>query len=384
MHERDGIRYRPIVAAMAGSVSTFTLVSAQAKDFDIELDTSGIAAAAVEQPAPQFPDGKMRGGQEGWVRMSFVVDADGRAIDPLVVDSSGGALFEQAALDVVSRWHFEAPDAGSEYARNTVDVRFEISGDRDRASRSFLRRYRDIVSDLYYDKPEHAREKVDMANEFGGWNLYESTMLALLNARVEGAEGDRAEELEYYRRALAVSRAETFDSKNRIEILVRVFELEVDSSQYGNALATLATLRAEKGSGAALAGLADRIERLEDSIADDASIVAAGTIYNPCDCDEGMPLWAYSPVRRDFSFADVDGNVQRFEARCENHRLSAQVTTGTRWSLPDEWGSCRIFVFGDDAATFEFVEHREEPGDEGVGGSATASSDVVDKSDRSQ
>ena len=384
MHEHDGIRYRPIVAGVAGLISSFALVSAQAKNFDIELDSSGIAAAAVEQPTPQFPDGKMRSGQEGWVRMSFVIDADGRAVDPLVVDSSGGPLFEEAALAVVSRWRFEAPDAGEEYARNTVDVRFEISGDRDRASRNFLRRYRDIVTDLYYVKPENAREKVDMANDFGGWNLYESTMLALLNARVEGAEGDRTEELEYYRRALAVSRAETFDSKNRIEILSRIFELEVDSGLYGDALATLQELRAEKGGDEALTALADRIQRLEDTIADDASIVAAGTIYNPCDCDAGMPLWAYTPVRRDFSFADVGGNVQRFEARCENHRLSAQVTTGARWSLPDEWGSCRIFVFGDDAATFDFVEHRTEPDDEGVGASAVASSDVVDRSDRSR
>jgi hypothetical protein len=35
-------------------------------------------------------------------------------------------------------------------------------------------------------------------------------------------------------------------------------------------------------------------------------------------------------------------------------------------------------VFGEDAATFEFVEHRENPGDDEVGGSAVASSDVLD------
>jgi hypothetical protein len=83
-------------------------------------------------------------------------------------------------------------------------------------------------------------------------------------------------------------------------------------------------------------------------------------------------------VRRDFSFAEVSGNVEGIEARGDNHRLSAQVTTGTRWSLPAEWGSCRIFVFGDDAATFDFIEHHEDPGDEAVGGNALASSDVLD------
>ncbi|HSN50999.1 MAG TPA: hypothetical protein VLS87_00605 [Woeseiaceae bacterium] len=90
------------------------------------------------------------------------------------------------------------------------------------------------------------------------------------------------------------------------------------------------------------------------------------------------PLRVCAPARRDFSFAGVSGNVDSFEARCDNHRLSAQVATGTRWSLPAEWGSCRIFVFGDDAATFEFIEHRADPGGQDVGGSAVASSDVVD------
>jgi TonB family protein len=378
MNQHLGIRYRQVITALAGMSLTLVLSPAFAKKFDVQMDTSGIAAAAIDQQAPGFPDGKMRGGQEGWVRMNFVIDEDGRVADPVIVDSSGGPLFEQAALDVVSTWQFEAPHAGSESANNTVDVRFEISGDRDRATRNFLRRYRDIVSDLYYVKPENAREKVDKANEFGGWNLYESTMLSLLNARVEGAEGDTVEELEFYRRALAVSGPVALGSKERVEVLGKILKLEIDSHQYGEALATLSQLRAEPGSEETLAGLADSIQLLENSAESNEAMVARGTIYNPCNCDSGTPLWAYTPARRHFSFAEVSGNVERFEARCENHRLSAQVTTGTRWSLPAEWGSCRVFVFGEDAATFEFVEHREDPGGGSTGDSAVASSDVLD------
>lgn len=118
--------------------------------------------------------------------------------------------------------------------------------------------------------------------------------------------------------------------------------------------------------------------QLERAIEGDDAMAASTTIYNPCDCDDGRPLWAHTPVRRDFSFAEVNGNVERFEARCDYQRLSAQVATGTRWSLPAEWGDCRILVFGDDAATFEFVEHRGGPGGNDVGGSAVASSDVLD------
>ncbi len=378
MNQHLGIRYRQILTVLAGASLTLVVSSAFAKKFDVQMDSSGISAAAIEQQAPAFPDGKMRGGQEGWVRMNFVIDEEGRVADPVIVDSSGGPLFEQAALDVVSTWRFEAPPAGEERANNTVNVRFEISGDRDRATRNFLRRYRDIVSDLYYVKPENARNKVDKANEFGGWNLYESTMLALLNARVEGAEGDTVEELEHYRRALAVSGPVALGSKERVEVLGKILELEIDSRQYGEALATLSQLRAEPGSEETLAELAESIQQLENSAESNESMVARGTIYNPCNCEGGTPLWAYTPARRHFSFAEVSGNVERFEARCENHRLSAQVETGTRWSLPAEWGSCRVFVFGEDAATFEFVEHREDPGGRNTGDNAVASSDVLD------
>ena len=378
MYQSLEIRQRSTAAVLASLLSISLFVPAHAKKFDVEMDTSGVSVEAINQPAPEFPDGKMRGGQEGWVRINFVIGPDGRAIDPVVVDSSGGPLFEDAALGVVSAWRFEGPGNGGENANNTVDVRFEVSGDRDRATRNFLRRYRDIVSDLYYVKLENARDKVDMANEFGGWNLYESTMLALLNARVEAAEGDFVEELKYYRRALAVSGEAALDRKARVEILGRILGLEMDAHQYGDALKTLEQLRAAPGSEAVLSELAGNIQELETTIGRNEAMVAKGTISNPCNCDTGTPLWAYSPVRRDFSFAQVSGNVNRFEARCENHRLSARVEAGTRWSLPSEWGSCRVFVFGDDTATFEFVEHREDPGDDEVGSSAIARSDVLD------
>jgi TonB family protein len=375
MNQPHEFRHRPTAAVLVSVISTLFLTPAHAKKFDVEMDTSGVA---IVQPAPEFPDGKMRGGQEGWVRINFVIGPDGRAIDPVVIDSTGGPLFEQAALDVVSTWQFEEPGTGNENANNTVDVRFEISGNRDRATRNFLRRYRDIVSDLYYVKPEDARRKVDMANDFGGWNLYESTMLALLNARVEAAEDDVVEELEYYRRALAISGEAALDRKERVEILGRILALEIDSSQYGEALTTLEQLRAAPGSEAALAELDGLIRELESTIDSEGAVVVNGAIHTPCNCETGTPVWAYTPVRRDFSFAEVSGNVERFEARCENHRLSAQVEAGTRWSLPAEWGSCRVFVFGEDAATFEFVEHPEHPGHDAAGGSAVASSDVLD------
>ena len=104
MNAKPGIQRLRRCAALLVFASMLYPASVFAKKFEIEMDTSGVAASAVEQTAPAFPDGKMRRGQEGWVRLNFVVDPDGSAVDPIIVDSSGGLLFEESALAVVSAW----------------------------------------------------------------------------------------------------------------------------------------------------------------------------------------------------------------------------------------------------------------------------------------
>ena len=344
-------------AAIVASTAAF------GSSFDIAMEPVSVSAAALEQPMPAVPDGKVRGSQEGWVRLNFVVDADGRVVDPIVVDSTGGALFERSALDAAAGWRFEPPADGAERANNTLDLRFEKPGADDKATRGFMRRYRNIANALHSDNLDRARNRVDMANESGGWNLYETTMLAILNGRLEGAEGDPHEQLEHYRRALAVSNSATLNGNARLQIIGKILELEVESRQYGAALQTLELLQAEPNSANTIATLSQSIAELDRSVSGSGPLVVEGSIYNPCDCDAGEPLWSYVPARRRFSFAELSGNVERFEARCENHRISAEVETGTRWSLPADWGSCRVFVFGEDAATFELIEHGDDTGD---------------------
>jgi TonB family protein len=362
------VRHARLALAVSFAFATFT---SAAKDYEISAEPGGVAAAAVHGPMPAFPDADLRRGQEGWVRLNFVVTADGRVADPIVVDSSGGFVFERAALDAIADWRFEA--SGSESANNDIEFRFEQRGDGDRATRNFLRRYRNIVLDLYNSKIDNARKEVDTANDFGGWNLYELTMLSLLNGRVEGAEGDAAGQLEHYRRGLAISDAATLGADERRGVLAKIFEIEFDSGQYGSAAATLERLRAEPGSEAKLGELGDRIEVLERSIEAGGPIRASATLRTPCNCSEGEALWSYVPAWRQFSFDGIDADIGRFEARCDSGRVAGVAGPGPRWSLPDELGSCRLFVFGDEAATFELVEHRAgdaDPGEDAVAGEA--------------
>lgn len=131
--------------------------------------------------------------------------------------------------------------------------------------------------------------------------------------------------------------------------------------------------------------LAARSREIATILANDPVLVASAIVVSPCGCDAGVALWDYVPARRTFSFADLNGNVERFEARCGLQRLSGAVETDQQWTLEADWGFCQIFVFGDDGATFDFLEH--SPGNEGTGAAGettVARNHVLDRRSRSQ
>jgi len=241
-----------------------------------------------------------------------------------------------------------------------------------------MRRYRRIMTPLHHEETEDARTQVASTNELGGWNLYDSTMLCLMLGRVDGAEGNTAGKLENYRRALGVSNRRSLDGEDRRDLLVKMFSLQFERGQYAAAQRSLTLLRKEIGSEKEVAKLHEQAEALNRRLGGADPIVANAIVYNPCDCDAGAPLWSYQPARRTFSFASLSGNVERFEARCDSDRLQGPVETGKRWTLPEDAGSCRVFVFGDDGASFDFVEHRDAEPDPVSEPSTVARSDVLD------
>ena len=135
---------------------------------------------------------------------------------------------------------------------------------------------------------------------------------------------------------------------------------------------------------AAVKDVLDRAAEIEQILSSTDVTRAIATIYNPCDCDAGEPHWHYVPARRTFSFANTNGTVERFEARCEGQRISGAVELDKSWTLAPEWGFCRVIVFGDDGATFDFLEHLPDDEDESASPSSVARNYVLDKGSRSQ
>lgn len=380
MRFRDSGRFSLLVAAAAALL--FLAPQAHAQKWEFGISGSGVPTGELELEQPRFPGGNIRSGQEGWVRMSFVIGPDGSAMDPLVIDSSGGNGFEEEARKVTGKWHFESLDSPAERPNNLVNIRSEIFRGRDLATSNFMRRYRRIVTHLHNEENEDARKLADSAYQLGGWNLYESAMLWLMLGRVEGAEGNLAGKLEFYRRAHGIAETIKLKKTAQIDLLEKIFTLEDHFGQSAGAMRTYAELQRFLGTSPMNELLEARSAEIRAKIDGDEAITAQATIYSACDCEEGQPLWYYKPARRTFSFANLSGNVQSFEARCDYKRVQGSVDVGTQWTLAPDWGSCRVFVFGDDGATFEFIEHPTDAEDGAP--NAVAKDDVLDRRNRGQ
>ena len=80
-------------------------------------------------PRPEYPIASRRRHEEGEVRLTITVSADGRPLRVSLAKSSGHSLLDQAAIEAVRGWTFE-PARASEIAvpsEVVVPVRFSLS-----------------------------------------------------------------------------------------------------------------------------------------------------------------------------------------------------------------------------------------------------------------
>lgn len=79
---------------------------------------------ALSKFPPQYPPSALQRGVEGWVKLTFIVTAEGAVEDPVVLDARPKNTFEKAALAAVARWRFRPVE--SESGPVAVRVRLHV------------------------------------------------------------------------------------------------------------------------------------------------------------------------------------------------------------------------------------------------------------------
>lgn len=80
-----------------------TLIEGSLTSMDIMMAEDLIPLTVLP---PQYPPSARLRNIEGWVELAFTVTAEGRVIDPVVIESDPEDVFDQAAMDAALRWRF--------------------------------------------------------------------------------------------------------------------------------------------------------------------------------------------------------------------------------------------------------------------------------------
>jgi TonB family protein len=116
-----------------GSSAPLTTAAAvpatETKEILSELPGMSIARPLYKQnPSPAYPLRARRMGYEGLVMLKVLVDENGRVDDLEVLDSSGYAILDKAAIASVKKWMFEPGTEGGKKKKMWVKIpiRFEL------------------------------------------------------------------------------------------------------------------------------------------------------------------------------------------------------------------------------------------------------------------
>lgn len=83
------------------------------------------AREVVHVEAPEYPRGAERRNVEGFVVVSYSIDADGDVVDAAVAEAQPEGIFDRAALRAVESWRFV--EAAAQTDGHSTRLNFELA-----------------------------------------------------------------------------------------------------------------------------------------------------------------------------------------------------------------------------------------------------------------
>ena len=344
----------------SGSVVLLLLaMSAPVWASDVSGVAEGVVAESVERTPPKYPNEAARNGKEGWVDISFVIGVDGKPRDLLVEDSIGSKPFERSAVAALKLWRYKPAELRGEpvqQCHNRVRLIFNLN-EKNGASRSFTKRYRKGIKQAQADDLAALKSTIESLDAS---TLYESIYVAYLSAVAAEMEGDTSTQLRNLRRVISYSRFGENDSAEiRGTALRRVFIILANRGAYASALQVHdEIMESDLPSGVKDSSqkMAEEIQRRVDS---DARLKRSITLESTRASETGLSMEEHWLSRRVVGLDEIEGQLDHVDLRCDFHRAVAEAKSGTGLRLPEEWGDCRIYVFGEPGAKFKIVEYAD-------------------------
>lgn len=300
----------------------------------------------------KYPKTQQALGQEGWVRLNYMVNPQGIPYDVTVVSSSSESAFAKAAIRAVSQTVYEpanlngrAIDAGL-----SSFVIFQLVGGGDGATRTFVSLYKKFFKHLERNNLGKA-EKLLTNLRNRDRNLYEEAYLHLAEFNFKQKTG--ASPSQMYG---SVKKAAAMDGDRGYlpdDVLTSVLqnkltlELLLHELGYAKQTATLLNERqlAEK----------DRA-RVDAALSQIEQIRVAET---PFGIDGVVPegnLGFHVLTHKRFHFRDVQGDIAELRIHCDRGYVGFIPKPEMEYKVKSGLGSCHLTLIGTPGSTYTLVQ----------------------------
>ena len=329
---------------------------AESKADEVERISAFTPATPLKRVDPRYPSQAIRKGREGWVRLSYVIDEEGRVKDPVVEDFFGSPSFKRSALSAVKKWQYNPAIKDGEptqQCHQAVQMDFAISG-KSGATRKFIKAYKDADERFNAGDVDAADEALKELLAWDTLNRYENTWLLNLESHIASKQGDVEREAQSLTRLLASNGSKrfnnmVFDEDYVAYALQRKIILDAQRGYYAEALKSYTTLQDMEAQETRIGEIASLISQIEESIASEQNLTVPVTIGS-----DGN--WFHTLVRSKFAFGNIQGELDTVEVRCDTHREKFTVAEAHVWQIPSSWGQCQVMVKGDSETKFDLIE----------------------------
>jgi len=313
-----------------------------------------VPAKAIDRTDPRYPVHALRG-REAWVQISYSIDESGTPQDISILDSTGDESFESEALKAASNWRFEPALVDGQPAwqsNNSEYIIFAIDRGFRGASRSFARIFKRFVRQIDIGQFEKADESFQTLLQNDRLNLYEISKLWSQRARYEIRRGD------IYKADLAMHRAtasggQWTDRKSYKDLLAAHVRIELQLGFYAAAFTAYEELNTKAGSDSPLVlELKPTMDQLRQVVDSDTVLKVKAEVRKRGECFGCNDSYNFTPVRRRFTFSDIEGKLSSIEMRCTHKRFESEFSDQVEWHIPEAWGSCGVHVYGEPGTTF--------------------------------
>lgn len=306
---------------------------------------------SLSRAVPRYPRSALRKGREGWVRLHFMVDPNGKPYEIAVTESAGDDVFHRAAVRALQDSTFEPArfDGQPLDAGHFFYYHFEINSGVGVRSR-FAGLYKSLMNAIREGDRERAETRLGQLAAGQSLNLSEDAYLHVAKFSYYAKWGDKRQQLEALYRAVGHKSADTRLPEELYVSLQRArFLLLVETQDFHRALETFKTLTEYDLEEPVLAALKTVVDKVKAVRLDDTAYAVQGDFGDQF-------AWSYYLFKDEFLFEDVEGEIEEIKLRCAKDYVFFRFDPDIRHKTARDQQPCHLQLIGDPGTTFKLVQ----------------------------